>query len=59
MFWSIYEKILSYCWKSRKNTETKNLEVVETKNGRIMLLSKYAGIKAPISKILLVGPILF
>ena len=28
----------SYCLKCRKNTESKNAEVVRTKNGRIMLL---------------------
>ena len=31
--------MLSYCLKYRKNTESKNLEVVRTKNGRIMPLS--------------------
>ena len=30
----------SYCLKCRKNTESKNLKVVKTENGRIMLLSK-------------------
>ena len=67
--------------KYRKNTESKNPKVARTKNGRIMLLSKYAvcdskkskfikqqeasgllssvGIKAPLTKILLVGPDLF
>ena len=34
--------MLSYCVKWRKNTESKNPELVRTKNGRIMLLSKYA-----------------
>ena len=34
--------MLSYCLKSRKNTESKNPKVVRTKNRRIMLLSKYA-----------------
>ena len=29
-----------YCLKCRKNTESKNPQVVRTKNGRIMLLSK-------------------
>ena len=29
-----------YCLKRRKNTECKNLKIVKTKNGRIMLLSK-------------------
>ena len=32
--------MLSYCLKCRKNTESKNPQVVKTKNGRIMLLSK-------------------
>ena len=32
----------SYCLKCRKNTETKNAKVVKTKNGRIMLLSKFS-----------------
>ena len=34
--------MLSYCSKCRKNTKIKNTEVVKTRNGRIMLLSKYA-----------------
>ena len=34
--------MLSYCLKYTKNTESKNLRVVRTKNGGIMLLSKYA-----------------
>ena len=34
--------MLSYCLKCRKNIESKNLKVVPTKNGRIMLLSKCA-----------------
>ena len=34
--------MLSYCLKCRKNTESRNLTVVRAKNGRIMLLSKYA-----------------
>ena len=32
--------MLSYCLKCRKNKQSKNPEVVSTKNGRIMLLSK-------------------
>ena len=32
--------MLLYCLKCRKNTESKNLKPVRTKNGRIMLLSK-------------------
>ena len=73
--------MLLYCLKRRKNTERKNPQVVRTKKGRIMLLSKYAvcdnknqrfikeqeasellsslGIKTPLSKISLVGPLLF
>ena len=31
-----------YCWKCKKNTESKNPKVTRTKNGRIMLLSKRA-----------------
>ena len=34
--------MLSYCFKCRKNTEIKNPKIARTKNGRIMLLSKYA-----------------
>ena len=34
--------MLLHCLKYSKNTESKNLNVVRTKNGRIMLLSKYA-----------------
>ena len=34
--------MLLYCLKCRKNTESKNPKVARTKNGRIMLLSKYA-----------------
>ena len=30
----------SYCLKCRKNTESKNLKAVKTKNGRVMVLSK-------------------
>ena len=32
--------MLSYCLKCRKNTQSKNPEVVKTKNRRILLLSK-------------------
>ena len=32
--------MLSYCLECIKNTESKNLKVLRTKNGRIMLLSK-------------------
>ena len=31
--------MLSYCLKCRRDTQSKNPEVVKTKNGRIMLLS--------------------
>ena len=34
--------MLLYCLKCRKNTESKNPKIARTKNGRIMLLSKYA-----------------
>ena len=73
--------MLLYYLKCRKNTESKNPNVVNTKNGRFMLLSNYAvckskksrfikeqeasgllrslGIKTPLSKIPLVGPLLF
>ena len=34
--------MLSYRLKCRKNTESKNLRVVKTKNGRIMFLSNCA-----------------
>ena len=70
-----------YCLKCRKKTESKNPKVAKTKNGRIMLLSKWVVcdskkskfikeqeargllsslvIKAPLSKIPLIGPLLF
>ena len=32
----LYKTMLSYCLKYRKNTESKNPEVVKTKNQRIM-----------------------
>ena len=38
----IYETMFSNCLKCRKNTESKNPEVVKTKNERIILLSKCA-----------------
>ena len=34
--------MLSYCLKCRKNKQSKNPEVMKTKNGRIMVLSKCA-----------------
>ena len=37
----IYKTMLSYCLKCKKNTESKNPKVEKTKNGRIMLLSKF------------------
>ena len=42
--------MLSYCLNCRKNTESKNSKVVRTKNGRIMLLSKYAACDSKRSK---------
>ena len=33
--------MLSYCLKSRKNTESKNSKFVKTKNGRMIILSNY------------------
>ena len=73
--------MLSCCLKCRKNTQSKNPEVVKAKNGRIMLLSKCSvcnskkskfvkeqeargllsslGIRTPLSKIPLLGPLLF
>ena len=32
--------MLSYCLKCRKNTKSKNPNVIRTKNGRIMFLQK-------------------
>ena len=37
---TINKRMLSYCLKCRKNTESKKTNVLRTKNGRIMLLSK-------------------
>ena len=75
--------MMSYCLKCKKkqNTESKYPKVVRTKNGKIMLSSKYAvcdskkskfvkeqeasgllsglGIKAPLNKVPLIGPLLF
>ena len=39
-----------YCWKCKKNTESKNPKVTRTKNGRIMLLSKRAVCESKNSK---------
>ena len=33
--------MLLYCFKCSKNTENKNPKVARTKNGRILLLSKW------------------
>ena len=44
--------MLSYCLECRKNTESKNSEVVRNKNGRIMLLSKCVGCNSKNSKFL-------
>ena len=42
--------IRNKCLKCRKNTESKNPEVVRTKNGRITLLSKCVVCNNKISK---------
>ena len=42
----------SYCWKCRKNTESKNPKVVRTKNERIMILSKCSVCNSKKSKFL-------
>ena len=42
--------MLLYCLKCRKNAESINPKVVKTKNGRIMLLSKYAACHSKKSK---------
>ena len=34
--------MISYCLKCRKDTDSKNSQVVKMKNGRIMALSKSA-----------------
>ena len=36
---TICKTILFYCFKCRKNADSKNPKVVSTKDGRIMLLS--------------------
>ena len=73
--------MLSYCLKSKKNTESINPRVSATSNGRTMILSKSAicgskkskfiknqeakgllsslGLKTPLSKIPLLGDVLF
>ena len=45
-----YKTILSYCWKCRKNTESKNPNVAKTKKGRKVLSSKCAVCRSKISK---------
>ena len=42
--------MLSYCFKCRKNTESKNSNVVMTKDGRIMLLSQFPVLDSKKSK---------
>ena len=37
---TIYKTMLSFCLKCRKNSESKNLKIVRSKNGKIMVLSK-------------------
>ena len=71
----------SYCLKCRKNTESINLRVSKTNNGKTMILSKCAicgskksrfiknqeakgllsnlGIRTPLSKVPILGDILF
>ena len=41
-FYSIYKRMLSYCLKCRKYTESKNPNVARENNGRIIILSKCA-----------------
>ena len=38
----MYETILSYCLQGKKNTESINLKVSKTTNGKTMMLSKCA-----------------
>ena len=76
-----YKKMLSYCLKCKKNTESIDPKVSATSNGKTMILSKCAicgskksklikkqeekgllsnlGIRTPLSKIPLLGDILF
>ena len=44
--------MLSYYWKCRNNTESKNPKLVRSKNGRIMLLSKFSVCNSKKSKLL-------
>ena len=66
-----YKTMLSYCFKCRKNTKNINLKLLRTSNGKTMILSNCdicgskkskllssLGIKTPLSKIPLVGPLL-
>ena len=48
----MYKIMLSYCLKSRKNTESKNPKLVRTENVRAMLLSKCAVCDSKKSKFL-------
>ena len=43
--------MLSYCLKSRKNTENVNPVVSKTSNGKTMILSKWATCSAKKSKL--------
>ena len=45
-----YKTVLCYCMKFRKNTKSKNPEIVKAKNGRIMALSRCAVCKYKKSK---------
>ena len=47
-----YKTMLCYCLKCRKNTQSKNPEVIKTKNGRIILLSKCSACDGENSKFL-------
>ena len=73
--------MLTYCLKCKSNTENKDVKMIKTKNGRVILPSKCAicgskksrlmkeqeakellsnfGIKTPLSKIPLLGDLLF
>ena len=42
--------MLSYCLNCRKNRESKNPKVVQTKNGRIMIISKCYSKKSKLIK---------
>ena len=44
--------MLFYCFKCRKNTQSKNPEVIKAKNGRIRHLSKFSMCNGKKSKIL-------